>query len=114
MEIRDYPELIAEKELSILRRERHLAIDRNTIDHAIAEADRQIAFDETLRNDHQRKARRQEILHRLEWFEEVDDRIHATEEEVRKLSIELNLLRNQFSVERLLLRERVALAEVAA
>jgi hypothetical protein len=48
------------------------------------------------------------------WFEELTERIDRTEAEIRKVVIELNLLRNQFSIEKLLLRERVALSELAA
>ena len=113
MELHDYPELIAEKELAILREERHLNIDRNAMEQAITEIDRQVAFDETLKNDYQRKSRRQELLVQLEWYQSLNDRIQRTEGEIKRLGIELGLLRNQFSIERLLLRERVALAEIA-
>ncbi len=113
MELRDYPELIAEKELAILREERHLNIDRSALEQAISEIDRQVAFDEGLKNDYQRRARKQELLVSLDWYANLNERIQRADGEIRRLGIELGLLRNQFSIERLLLRERVALAEVA-
>ena len=113
MELRDYPELIAEKELAILREERHLNIDRSALEQAVSEIDRQVAFDDGLKNDYQRRARKQELLTSLDWYANLNERIQRADGEIRRLGIELGLLRNQFSIERLLLRERVALAEVA-
>ena len=114
LELRDYPELIAEKELAVLRLERQRDRDKSSLEAAINAIDREIAFDENLKNDHQRRARRHEMLTSQAWFEELTERIERTEVEIRKLVIELNLLRNQFSIEKLLLRERVALSEMAA
>lgn len=114
LELRDYPELIAEKELAVLRLERQRDRDKNSLESAINAIDREVAFDENLKNDHQRRARRHEILTSQAWHEELTERIDRTEAEIRKAVIELNLLRNQFSIEKLLLRERVALSELAA
>src|SRR5579883_3012433 len=110
LELRDYPELIAEKELALLRLDRQITRDKNALESAINEIEREIAFDEELRNDHQRRAKKHEMLTSQAWYEELTARIAETEGEIRRMSIELNLLRNQFSLEKLLLRERVAMA----
>ena len=112
LDLRDYPELIAEKELALLRLDRQVNRDRSSLDLAVNEIERDVAFDENLKNDHQRRAKKHEMLTSQPWHEELTDRIDQTEAEIRRLTIELNLLRNQFSLEKLLLRERVALAEI--
>lgn len=114
LELRDYPELIAEKELAILRLERQRDRDKSSLEAAINAIDREIAFDENLKNDHQRRAKKHTMLTEQAWYEELTERIDHTEAQIRRLVIELNLLRNQFSIEKLLLRERVALSELAA
>ncbi len=114
MELRDYPELIAEKELAIMREERHLNIDRSAIEQASAEIDRQVEFDDSLTSDGQRRARKAELLGNLDWYANLNERVQRAESYIRRNTIELGLLRNQFSIERLLLRERIALAEETA
>src|SRR5581483_6441550 len=107
LELRDYPELMAEKELALLRLDRQLSRAKSSLDSAVNEIEREIAFDENLKNDHQRRAKKHEMLTSQAWYEELTERIDLTETEVRRLTIELNLLRNQFTLEKLFLRERV-------
>lgn len=107
MKLVDYPAAIAEKERQLLRAEQHLRRLQDIVNRLTAEIDTEIAFDNELRNDAQRKAKRLELMGAAE-YRKAWTNLQIAQDDRAELEIDLNLLRNQFSVFRLQLRERIA------
>jgi hypothetical protein len=76
-----------------------------------AEIDTTIAFDTELRNDAQRKARRLDLMSTAEYRKAVAN-LQMAQDERAEIDIDLNLLRNQFSVLKLEKREAIAIREL--
>jgi len=107
MKLVDYPVAIAEKERQLLRAEQHLRRLQDIVNRLTAEIDTAIAFDSKLRNDAQQKAQRLELMGAAD-YRKAWTNLQTAQNDRVELEIDLNLLRNQFSVFRLQLRERIA------
>jgi hypothetical protein len=80
----------------------------------LGKIDRDIAFDPTLKNDAQRKVRRQELMETdANYFRATLDLKNAQDKRT-SLDIQLQLLRNEFSVLKLERREAIAQLELQA
>lgn len=87
---------------------RHL---QEIVNGLTAEIDTAIAFDSDLKNDAQRKAKRLELMSTAEYRKAVANLLMAQDERA-EIEIDTNLLRNQFSVLKLQLREAIAAREL--
>lgn len=111
MKLIDYPVAIAEKQRQFLQSEQHIRRLQDILDSQTAAIDMEIAFDIELRNDAQRKAKRLELMHSPEYRRAVTN-LQIARDEQSEIEIDLSLLRNQFSVLKLQLRETIATREL--
>lgn len=111
MKLIDYPAEIAEKQRQLLRIEQHIRRLQEIVNGITAEIDTAIAFDNDLKNDAQRKAKRLELMSMAEYRKAVANLLMAQDERA-EIEIDANLLRNQFSVLKLQLREAIAAREL--
>ncbi len=111
MKLIDYPAEIAEKQRQLLRIEQHIRRLQEILNGLTAEIDTAIAFDSALKNDAQRKAKRLELMSTTEYRKAVANLLMAQDER-SEIEIDTNLLRNQFSVLKLQLREAIAAREL--
>jgi hypothetical protein len=109
MKLNEYPSAIAQTSQSINAIDRQIAQLRQDIAHLEGKADLIVAFEATLKNDNQRRARRFEILDSNSDYQDLQlQLIHVTSEKANAIA-QLEYLRNQFSVARL--EARWAMAE---
>lgn len=111
MKLIDYPIMIAEKQRQLLQSEQHIRRLQDIVNRLTAEIDTAIAFDSELRNDAQRKAKRLELMSAPD-YRRAAANLQITYDERAEIEIDLNLLRNQFSVLKLQLREAIAAREL--
>lgn len=111
MKLIDYPNAIAQTQRQLLQAEQHIRRLQEVVNNLTAEFDTSIAFDITLKNDAQRKARRVEMMQSVEYRRAVTNLLTAQDRRA-ELEIDLNLLRNQLSVLKLELRERITQREL--
>lgn len=113
MNINQYPNAIATVQRQRARLETRIRKAQYSLNDYLTKVEIAIAFDGELKNDAQRKAKRLELLQAQEYILLRDALDEATNRQV-KLEIELELLRNQFAVLKLELREAIANREAAA
>jgi hypothetical protein len=111
MKLIDYPAEIAEKQRHLLQSEQRIRRLQDVLNRLTAEIDTGIAFDSELKNDAQRKAKRLELMRASEYRRTIAN-LQISQDERAELEIDLNLLRNQFSVLKLQLRETIAAREL--
>jgi len=111
MKLIDYPIAIAEKQRYLLQTEQHIRRLQDILNRLTAEIDTAIAFDCDLRNDAQRRARRVELMSAPDYRRSVAN-LQIAQDERAEIEIDLNLLRNQFSVLKLHLREAIISCEM--
>lgn len=111
MRLLDYPSAIAEKQHQLLRAEQHTRRLQEILNRLTAEIDTSIAFDMSLKNDAQRKARRVELMGAPS-YRTAYVNLQIAQDERAELEIDLNLLRNQFGVLKLEKRETIASREM--
>lgn len=110
----DYPDAIARLQRQILDLDQHLIGLTESVKIFEAEIDKAIAFDATLKNEAQRKARRIELQQTDGNYYAASRLLKETKEKRETLAIELELLRNQFSILKLEKREAIARLEATA
>lgn len=111
MKIEEYPGLIAKIQNQInanLEKCEGLKIQINEI---IATIDRQIAFDDLLKNDQQRKSQRLELLSEDSDYASTLSILNKYDRQRKSLIVELERSQNEFAIAKLLKREAIALLE---
>lgn len=111
MRLIDYPVAIAERQRHLLQTEQHIRRLQDIVTRLTAEIDTAIAFDKDLKNDAQRKAKRLELMS-VPDYRRASANLQITQDERAEIEIDLSLLRNQFSVLKLQLREAIASREL--
>lgn len=111
MKIIDYPVAIAEQQRQLLQTEQHIRRLQDIVNRLVAEIDTAIAFDRDLKNDAQRIAKRLELMSAPD-YRRAATNLQITLDERAEIEIDLALLRNQFSVLKLQLREAIAAREL--
>jgi hypothetical protein len=112
MKLHRYPQAIADAERQLLKANQALRASQAELDQLTAALESQIAHDETLKNDAQRKAKRAELM-ADGLYQECLKELHYTQDNRTACEIELSLLRNQWAVAKLETRERIAQMERA-
>lgn len=113
MNLADYPLAIAKLERRLLRTSKSIRRCQAHLEQITAIVEQTIASDLDLKNDQQRKARRLELMNSNDFLSA--QRILQTYSDSRAaLEINLTLLRNQFSVSKLELRQWIAQTEAIA
>lgn len=113
MQLKDYPAAIAAKQRLLHTQELGIRDLQLQLDQLTARLERTIAFDDSLKNDAQRKARRAELME-LEEYQDTLAALQNFQDEKALIEIDLQLLRNQFSVLKLELRQAIAQTELQA
>ncbi|MDJ0705858.1 MAG: hypothetical protein QNJ46_21535 [Leptolyngbyaceae cyanobacterium MO_188.B28] len=108
MRLSEYPAAIAQAAQAVNVGDQKIAHLRQDLARLEGKADMIVAFEEGLKNENQRKARRFEILQVDQQYQQRQDQlIQLTAEKANKLA-ELERLRNQFSVAKLEVRWAIA------
>lgn len=111
--LKEYPNMIAEVETKILNLEREVNIYKEQLSFMDADIEAEIASDKELKNEQQRKTKRLELKQEPDYLRTKAALTKATEKRDREV-IQLNLLRNQFSVAKLEMRQAIASQEAVA
>lgn len=114
MQLDDYPKAIAQLQAQILKLDQQIRTLNESAVVFLAAIDRHIAFDVTLKNDNQRKAKRVELMETSPDYIEASLALKYAQDKRGELDIELQLLRNQFSLLKLDRRETIARLELEA
>lgn len=112
MQLNQYPESIANLQHQIFKLDQSLITLNESVKIFEAEIDKVVAFDDTLRNDTQRKAKKIALSQTDADFYKASLELKQTKARREFLDIELELLRNSFSVLKLERREAIARLEV--
>ncbi len=111
--LKEYPSKIAEVEILILSLDREVNIYKEQLSFMDADIEAAIASDKELKNEQQRKTKRLELRQEPDYLQVKAALTEATEKRDFEL-IQLNLLRNQFSVAKLETRQAIANLEIVA
>ena len=108
MRLSEYPTAIAQAAQAVNSGDQRIAQLRQDLARLEGKADMIVAFEESLKNENQRKARRFEILQVDQDYQQRQDQlIRLIADKANQLS-ELERLRNQFSVAKLEVRWAIA------
>ncbi|MGE5657222.1 MAG: hypothetical protein ACM37W_11480 [Actinomycetota bacterium] len=111
MHLKDYPKAIATRQYELLQLNHEIRRHSQSVNLFTASIDRKIAYDPNLKNEAQRKARRFELMQQDSDYLVASQALEQVTDQRDSLLIELDLLRNQFSVLRLELREALTVKE---
>ncbi len=111
--LNQFPLKIAKAETKVLNLDREIAIHKENLSFMDGEIETAIASNKDLKNEQQRKTKRLELRQEPDYLQAKASLTEATEKR-DKAQIELNLLRNQFSVAKLETRQAIASLEAVA
>ncbi len=111
MELSKYPRAIESQELEVHELETKAGILKAAIVEAESEIDAQIAFDESLKNEAQRKAKRWELVKANPKLQQLRDELAETEYNAEIAAIRCRRLQAVFSLQKLEKREAIARIE---
>lgn len=111
MKLNEYPTAIAHLQRQTLELDQKLISLIESAKIFEFEIDKAIAFDPTLKNDAQRKARKIELSQTDGDYYEANRQLLEAKEKRERLAIELELKRNSFTVSKLEKREAIARME---
>jgi pyruvate formate-lyase activating enzyme-like uncharacterized protein len=112
MNLSKYPAAIAQLQTRILNASAQMRQHRETTAFCLNAIDKAIAFDDSLKNEQQRKATRHQMIETdMDYLVSMRGQRQA-EELLTKLEIELELKRSEFSVLKLQAREHIASLEL--
>ncbi len=114
MNLSEYPIAISNTQKKLLKLEKQIRKLEEFLTSAYNAIDREIAFNSELKNDAQRKAKRQELIASSAEIVTNGIDLQNLKDKQASLEIDLQLLRNQFSIMKLEKREAIALLEVQA
>jgi multidrug resistance efflux pump len=110
MDFADYPLAIAKLERQLLRTSQAMRRSQADLEKLQMTIEQAIAADLDLKDEQQRKARRLELITGND-FQNAQQVLQTHSDRRAELDIELQLLRNQFTVAKLEKREAIAQAE---
>jgi hypothetical protein len=90
------------RDITIVRN--HLLLEENSIDQAIA-------FSSDFKNDSQRKTARQQMLQESNLYQSLSQQLIDLQEKYARADINLQLVKNNFTVAKLEMREKIAKME---
>ncbi len=113
MNLQIFPVTIADLERRLLKQNQAIRELKEEIEGCDFGFDAEIAFDETLKNDLQRKVRRRELAASNQDYQTLLLKFQKATAVARLIEIDLDLTKNQFAVAKLEARERIASVEEA-
>ena len=114
LKINQYPSVIAQLQRQTLKDEQQIRQLTESISILTAAIDRQIAFDTSLKNESQRKAKRATLIASNSDYITTANHLKIVQDHRDELLIKLQLHRSQFSILKLEWREAIARQELAA
>jgi len=114
MNLKEYPGAIAKLQIEVLDFDLLIEQTHSIVKEIEAEVDTEIAFDTNLRNDAQRKAKRQQLLDEHSNYWEKQETLTQYRRKRELIFIELCQYQNEFSVLKLERREAIARLELQA
>lgn len=108
MRLSEYPAAIAEATRTVNAIDQEIAMLRQAMAREEGQADVVVAFEEKLKNENQRKARRFEILEDNPEYQSLHDKMVQVATQKSNAIAHLEYLRNQFSVVKLEARWAIA------
>lgn len=114
LQLGQYPDAIANLQRQLLKADRQVRQLSESVMILTAAIDCQIAFDTSLKNDAQRKARRLELIGTDSDYITASVALRAAQDQRESLLIELQLLRNQFSILKLDRQDAIAAKQLTA
>ncbi|NJR37752.1 MAG: hypothetical protein HC781_01600 [Leptolyngbyaceae cyanobacterium CSU_1_4] len=113
MQLRDYPDAIAQSKRTLLQAERTTQTAKSKLDEIISQFEAAIAFDSELKNDAQRKSRKADLM-KSEAYLDIFEAYRVEAEKLEDLGVDHQLLLNRFSIAKLEAREAIATVEYNA
>lgn len=113
MQLHDYPEAIATLQRSLLAQTQQIRELKTALGEMDAGIKYSVAFDTDLKNDRQREACIAE-LKSAAGYQALMGELQAAQDKQADLEIELEFVRNQFTLAKLEVRERIAQIEMQA
>jgi hypothetical protein len=111
MNLSTFPHAIADAQTKLLKLGRELAIVRNALTLEEMEIDKAIAFSPEFKNDTQRKAAKSGMLQESSKYQDLITLFDELNEKYQLADIDLQLIKNNFAVNKLEARERIAKME---
>lgn len=108
MNLSTFPHAIATAQTKLIKLTRELAIARNALTIEEAEIDKAIAFSSDFKNDSQRKAAKVQMLQESAKYQELSALFDSINEKYQLADINLQLIKNNFAIGKLEMRERIA------
>ncbi len=112
MQLNEDPQAIADLQRQLLELEQRLTAQREEVAFCLNAIDRAIAFNPELKNDAQRKAKRNELTESDQDYIQATIELKRLEEMRGQMDIDLKLLANTFSILKLEKREEIARLEL--
>jgi hypothetical protein len=106
--LNEYPKAIADKERLLLEAIEKGKDEKRKLEKLLLEIEGLIAYDSELKNEQQRKVRKSELLKENYQHEEITRTLEKLEKRKREIEIQLDLLKNEFSVAKLEVRMKYA------
>ncbi|MGB8701907.1 MAG: hypothetical protein WCD18_21030 [Thermosynechococcaceae cyanobacterium] len=110
--LQQYPYEIAKLQREMVKLDTLIRSLKETVGYSLNDIDRRIAFDETLKNDSQRKAKRSQLLETDGDYISASIQLRENEVSRDNLAIDIELLRSTFSILKLQRREAIATMEL--
>ncbi|MFN6460808.1 MAG: hypothetical protein RMZ41_003045 [Nostoc sp. DedVER02] len=111
MQLHDYPGAIAQLQYQLLNLNQQIEKISQSINRICNQFEAQVAFDPELKNDQQRKAKKTELIRQSGDYESLSSAIAKETFKRSQVEIQLEQLKSEFSVLRLLKREAIARME---
>lgn len=114
MNLSTFPHAIATAQQKLLNIGKDITIIRNALLLEENQIDQAIAFCADFKNDSQRKTARQQMLQESEQYQSLSQKLIELTDKHNRASINLDLIKNNFTVAKLKMRERIAKLESLA
>lgn len=111
MNLSNFPHAIATAQTKLLKLSRELTIVRNALALKEIEIDKAIAFSSEFKNDSQRKTAKTQMLQESEEYQRLTKLFDDLNERYQLADIDLQLIKNNFTVSKLEAREKIAKLE---
>jgi hypothetical protein len=111
MNLSNFPHAIATAQQKLLNLGRDIAIVRNALLLEENSVDQTIAFSSDLKNDTQRKTAKTQMLQESTLYQALTKNLADLTDKYNRADINLQLVKNNFTVAKLEMRERIAKME---
>ena len=111
MKLSNFPHAIATAQQKLLNLGRDITIARNALLLEENSVDQAIAFSSDFKNDSQRKTAKAQMLQESALYQSLTQNLAGLTDKYNRVDINLQLVKNNFTVAKLEMRERIAKME---